>query len=400
MKQNIDLSNFNNNNFALYNKDYNRTNKISTSKVKKPITIQAKENLKFSRYNSADKYKLSNYKNKLNINKFDEILGKGGNKVNYGNYLKDKPKVNSKGMYFYPHQINININNYNFSSYNNKSNQKLIPSSNALSSQQIGNIIQNNSNSPAYIEILNPLPDKTKESFGSNIVSTGGHNINSFNRSANRNPKSFKNEIVNYNINNLHESVNIKDDKQQQSSIVNFNQSNTKPVYLTNSSKQLPMTKQSSRKVIINKNLQKKIIEINSNSQLEKKDKEKIFKIGNLEVEDENESFFHEVINLFEESNKEKNRDERYPIDKIDNKTKNQVIQMPIIQQKSKTNNALNNNFTDIKKSNSKMLSSNQLPKTTVIEIIEKKTKFDNQNVSNIRYLIINNQRLFFLILT
>ena len=380
MKQTIDLSNFNNNNFALYNKDYNRTNKVSTSKTKKPITIQAKENLKFSRYNSADKYKLNNYKNKLNINKFDEILGKGGNKVNYGNYLKDKPKVNSKGMYFYPHQINININNYNFSSYNNKSNQKLIPS-NALSSQQIGNIIQNNSNSPAYIEILNPLPDKTKESFGSNIVSTGGHNhnVNSFNRSANRNPKSFINEIVNYNINNLHESLNTKDDKQQ-SSIVNFNQSNTKPLYLTNSSKQLPMTKQSSRKVIINKNLQKKIIEINTNSQLEKKEKEKTLKIGNLEVEDENESFFHEVINLFEESNKEKNnKEERYPMDKIDNKTKNQVVQMPIIQHKSKTNNALNNNFTDIKKSNSKILSSNQLPKTTVIE---KKTKFDNQNVS------------------
>ncbi len=300
-----DLSNYNQNNFVLYNKDYNRTNKISTSKAKTKNNLknQFALNTKFSRYNSADKYKLSNYKSKPLLNKFDEIVNKS-------------KKVTSNQMNFYPNQINININNYNFSNYNNKSlNQRVQNASNTQTDSRLSNIIQNNNNSPAYIEIINPIPNKS-----STNLTKEKEKYNSFNRAANKQPSSFKNSNINFNqIDKLSESNNREKDK---------------PALISNSTTQLPRTAiDPAKKIIINKSLQKKIFEINQTSTNNLPDPTKKIKIGNLEIDNENESFFNDVINLFQDSND--NKKERYSSykDEVNQKSPNDdKIKMPLIQ--------------------------------------------------------------------
>lgn len=308
-----DLSNYNQNNFVLYNKDYNRTNKISTSKAKTKNNLknQFALNTKFSRYNSADKYKLSNYKSKPLINKFDEIVSKS--KKNF--VTKDKVSTNNQ-MYFYPNQINININNYNFSNYNNKSlNQRLQNASNTQTDSRLSNIIQNNNNSPAYIEIINPIPNKSNTNSNKEK-----EKYNSFNRAANKQPSSFKNSNINFNqLEKLNESI-IKDKERE------------KPAVISNSTTQLPRTTiDQSKKIIINKSLQKKILEINQTTTNPPEINKKI-KIGNYEIDNENESFFHDVINLFQDTNDKKERYSSYK-DEVNQKSPNEdKNRMPLIQ--------------------------------------------------------------------
>lgn len=168
---------------------------------------------KYSRYNSADKYKLYN-NNTLNrnnnfinkMNKFDEIIRKS-------NVKKQNSSISKKeqNAYYFPQQINININNYNFSNYNSKSSYNKFRQSQASSSgntpqidsfQYNSNMIKNSGNSPAYIEIISPLNQKLEEQNINNLVIDNSQSNNANNY--------FTNEISNPIASNIQAQYALK----------------------------------------------------------------------------------------------------------------------------------------------------------------------------------------------
>jgi hypothetical protein len=289
---------------------------------------------KYSRYNSADKYKLYNnginnkYNNSNNLsakmNKFDDIVRKSNN-------IKQVGLKNPQEAIYFPHQINININNYNFSNYNSKSSYNKFRQSqgNAYSSnhqpqvdsfQYNSNLIKNSGNSPAYIEIISPLNVKSEDNntnqfYFDNSSQLNNANINNYvsNNDTNSNsniglPIPAQNAGKNRNIstrqgftadqlsnNRLQNRLNLNNqnimlinnpnstttDKPGLQSMMspalmqppiivnqknNYNQQSLKPSYIpTVGGISNSQSINTSNKIIINKSVQKKVKEINSN---------------------------------------------------------------------------------------------------------------------------------------
>ena len=162
---NYSNSNLNNNNIS---------NSNTMNSLNKDIPVNY---AKKSRYNSADKYKY-NY----NSNKFKKFFpenigtfGVGGQHVNLkiggglknSNFIKKENSLIPNECYFGPqHQINININNYNFSSYNSNK-EKLIKSSN-FSGNPINSSGSLGNKKFTEINILNEINKKSNSNLYSN----------------------------------------------------------------------------------------------------------------------------------------------------------------------------------------------------------------------------------------
>lgn len=278
-------SNLNSVNLSYY-KNLNQNNKLSNNDAHKN-SLNSKSYLraaqdksltqKISRYNSADKYKLQSEKNsslKNKINKFDEIIRKTNNKSK-----KEKDTSNCN-----PPQINININNYNFSNYNCKSSHSKFRSSQQgetiVSNVNTRSVIKNNSNSPAYIEIINPFTYKQESEkdlnshlniavcpSDSNFQSIQHTNMNKPRNISTRegynmiNTNRLQNKLISSNLSKLNQLI-LGGDSQIASM-------NSPPIdafspILNSQGYSKPVG--DSKKIIINKNVQKKVKEINSGS--------------------------------------------------------------------------------------------------------------------------------------
>lgn len=270
--------------------DFNRMKNIFTSKAK---TRTKKNdfppgNTKFSRFNSADKYKLSK--------------GVGSTRI------ADKLQ---KDMLFLPSQINININNYNFSNYNSShANQQ--GSSHIYGGSSVpyitpstgqSNIIQN-LNGPAYIEIINK-----------------DQNINSFNRPIYKQSNS--------NLNKVSSLINSPSD-------ININNTKIK-------------VNSSNKKIVFNRSLQKKVQEMNQDRNEDIQPEVNRLKIGNYEIDHENESFFHEVVNLFQYSSQAKGQSQ------VQSKINNERYMIGYRKDIKKNENIKSNREREYPNSNSQM---------------------------------------------